>query len=515
MDSRGIPIVVQTTKTSPTTPNRHSLTPNRTPKRHDAYSYPSLKDEKSLLDAYDSFSEACFQSHYNHSMLTEDCRYNIHDLFKSECYVVDNNVPDSPTSNDSQNKRMRSSLIIDTDPPEAQVPNLEMYKKLKTDSMSTKTDIVSSPIEATTPMGEDMEEALDTIMNTATLQQQTQQHYRENAIVTEQVSPTFLNEKSLLTNSVYSDNQEQGLVTQTDTPEMLISSISSIKNNVTLHAQINILVKPHEKSAMVEASKVPTSVPADPVTENPGTPTKQSIEETRVEKPGPKSSSTSTKQSTRPVMRRRVTRSQVKDKKFEFAVPELPPTRRRASARKKKVTETPPNEAKHVMPCPPKSNQTTIGTPTKEVEHDFLETKEPSITPPIETKEPSPRTKKKLETPSDTTNVPIETDTVKKELSKEEVERQKYEAQRKEKIEKEISDLLERFPSLADYYQLIDRTGCGTFSRVYKAKDLRANQYASANKQDESSKYVAIKLILDISTPERVANEIQSLISLR
>jgi hypothetical protein len=517
MDSRGIPIVVQTTKKAPTTPSRNPLTP----KRHDIpsspYVYTNLKDEKSLLDAYDSFADACFQSHYNHSMLTEDCRYNIHDLFKSDCYATENNtssVPDSPKLNHSQNKRMRSTLTIDIDPAEAQVPTLETCKRLKADSsMFTKMDIVSSPIEATTPMGEDMEEALDTIMNTATLKQQKHQEgftTEEESNKANTILTTTMKE-AILHNSTYSveqlNNQEGSVTLKTSSTDHKMDTPEKSSPDIDNCVQIDPIADSSKKSAVVEVLKVVAKVPADPVTKDPGTTTKTSVKE------GP---STPTKESVKkdpdtptkkPAVTRRVTRSQIKDKKIEFAVPELPRSRKKASPKKKKTPETSTKEADEpvVSQTEKISNQTVAPIETKVKEAD-----EPVVS---QTEEISNQTVAPIETK-------VKESEVKTELSNEEVERRKYEAQKKEKIKKEIRNLLERFPSLADYYQLIDRTGCGTFSKVYKAKDLRADQYValdqnSACQQEQGSEHVAIKLILDISTPERVANEIQCLLLLR
>ncbi|KAI7904404.1 kinase-like domain-containing protein [Cokeromyces recurvatus] len=102
----------------------------------------------------------------------------------------------------------------------------------------------------------------------------------------------------------------------------------------------------------------------------------------------------------------------------------------------------------------------------------------------------------------------------------EEVVQRKREARRKEHVQKEINKLLESFPSLAQYYELVDRTGSGTFSKVYKAKDLLKDQYVDWTKDLDqlngiNQDYVAIKLIMDTSSPARMASEIKCLQELR
>lgn len=98
-------------------------------------------------------------------------------------------------------------------------------------------------------------------------------------------------------------------------------------------------------------------------------------------------------------------------------------------------------------------------------------------------------------------------------------------ARRKAESDAEIKEILDGFPSLSRYYQLLHRAGSGTFSRVYKAKDLLVDQYMPHEQKDRLAqalgktaadmKHVAIKVILDISTPARVANEIECLLKLR
>ncbi|KAI8351235.1 kinase-like domain-containing protein, partial [Choanephora cucurbitarum] len=98
-------------------------------------------------------------------------------------------------------------------------------------------------------------------------------------------------------------------------------------------------------------------------------------------------------------------------------------------------------------------------------------------------------------------------------------------ARRKAESDAEIKQILCGFPSLSRYYQLLHRAGSGTFSRVYKARDLLVEEYMPYEQKERLAhalgktaadmKHVAIKVILDISTPARVANEIECLLKLR
>ncbi|KAF5339667.1 hypothetical protein D9757_014858, partial [Collybiopsis confluens] len=90
----------------------------------------------------------------------------------------------------------------------------------------------------------------------------------------------------------------------------------------------------------------------------------------------------------------------------------------------------------------------------------------------------------------------------------------------------EIEDLERAVPELSDDYKLIDRLGTGTFSSVYKARDLNYHEkwynapwhghhhisssayYQSAFRPSGSKVYVAVKRIYVTSSPERIRNEI-------
>ncbi|RKP13515.1 kinase-like domain-containing protein [Piptocephalis cylindrospora] len=95
--------------------------------------------------------------------------------------------------------------------------------------------------------------------------------------------------------------------------------------------------------------------------------------------------------------------------------------------------------------------------------------------------------------------------------------------------------LIHTFPQLADRYCLIGKLGEGTFSSVYKAKDVHHWRYdnsawkegddvaASANDEalrrsrrtQEQAQYVAIKRVYVSASPDRVANEVAILRDLR
>ncbi|KIK64647.1 hypothetical protein GYMLUDRAFT_39661 [Collybiopsis luxurians FD-317 M1] len=93
----------------------------------------------------------------------------------------------------------------------------------------------------------------------------------------------------------------------------------------------------------------------------------------------------------------------------------------------------------------------------------------------------------------------------------------------------EIDDLEKAVPELSDDYKLLDRLGTGTFSSVYKARDLHYHDkwfntpwhgnhppsssayYQSVPFPPGSKVYVAVKRIYVTSSPERIRNEISIL----
>ncbi|EJD36603.1 kinase-like protein [Auricularia subglabra TFB-10046 SS5] len=83
------------------------------------------------------------------------------------------------------------------------------------------------------------------------------------------------------------------------------------------------------------------------------------------------------------------------------------------------------------------------------------------------------------------------------------------EPEERTEIQDEFRELLAAVPRLAREYVLLDRLGTGTFSTVYKARDLLQNRYDNTLwKTNEKESLVAIKRINVTSSPERIRNEI-------
>lgn len=80
-------------------------------------------------------------------------------------------------------------------------------------------------------------------------------------------------------------------------------------------------------------------------------------------------------------------------------------------------------------------------------------------------------------------------------------------------IREEMDQLYNDVPNLTEEYELLDKIGEGTFSTVYKAKDLKGNitQKYSSHFWSETSKYVALKKIYVTSSPQRIYNELNLL----
>ncbi|CCE61507.1 hypothetical protein TPHA_0A04330 [Tetrapisispora phaffii CBS 4417] len=80
-------------------------------------------------------------------------------------------------------------------------------------------------------------------------------------------------------------------------------------------------------------------------------------------------------------------------------------------------------------------------------------------------------------------------------------------------IQAEIDQLYQEVPNLTNEYELIDKIGEGTFSSVYKAKDLkgRVTDKFSSHFWSMDSKYVALKKIYVTSSPQRIYNELNLL----
>lgn len=87
-------------------------------------------------------------------------------------------------------------------------------------------------------------------------------------------------------------------------------------------------------------------------------------------------------------------------------------------------------------------------------------------------------------------------------------------------LSKELAEVNENLQSAK---KKINTYILGTFSKVYKARDLLVDKYMPMEQKDKLSStldgadanFVAVKLIFDISAPLRVANEIHFLTLLR
>ncbi|CCD22801.1 serine/threonine protein kinase CDC7 NDAI_0A06470 [Naumovozyma dairenensis CBS 421] len=80
-------------------------------------------------------------------------------------------------------------------------------------------------------------------------------------------------------------------------------------------------------------------------------------------------------------------------------------------------------------------------------------------------------------------------------------------------IKEEIIALYNDIPALQNSYDIIDKIGEGTFSSVYKAKDIKGNITSRfwPHFWNKSSKFVAIKKIYVTSSPQRIYNELNLL----
>ncbi|AET40024.1 serine/threonine protein kinase CDC7 Ecym_5258 [Eremothecium cymbalariae DBVPG len=84
----------------------------------------------------------------------------------------------------------------------------------------------------------------------------------------------------------------------------------------------------------------------------------------------------------------------------------------------------------------------------------------------------------------------------------------------------EIEELCNAVPQLTEDYQIIDKIGEGTFSSVYKAKDIKGritSRYkdyfwkVSLKDEEDAGPYVALKRIYVTSSPQRIYNELNLL----
>ncbi|KAI8867632.1 kinase-like protein, partial [Ramicandelaber brevisporus] len=75
----------------------------------------------------------------------------------------------------------------------------------------------------------------------------------------------------------------------------------------------------------------------------------------------------------------------------------------------------------------------------------------------------------------------------------------------------ELERVQRLFPGLDEQFILLGKLGEGTFSTVYRAVDIRHNEYEQTEwqKPGQSPRYVAVKNVFAMSSPQRIANEIR------
>lgn len=81
-------------------------------------------------------------------------------------------------------------------------------------------------------------------------------------------------------------------------------------------------------------------------------------------------------------------------------------------------------------------------------------------------------------------------------------------------LKAEINQLYDTMPDLRENYEVIDKIGEGTFSTVYKAKDLNdkvIKRFSAHFWSASPMKYVALKKIYVTSSPQRIYNELNLL----
>jgi hypothetical protein len=485
MDNRGIPIVFPAKRFN-TTPKRTQQ--SLTPKRHEAPSspffVPSIKNELTLLEAYDTFSETRFLSRYQPT--SDDIQCNVRDLYKSNMFT-EIASPKRPKRLRSTNLTIETDLNEDEEEDQSELPYLETSKK-------SRIVTVSSPIEARTPL---CEELLDTFDNSQSdiLPPPPPQPTESLAIIpTKHIQEVALvkpNQEQIVTPEIPLKHQHQ----EQDgcAPQTLLFSDNHIDE---MHINVKVTKKNIKKSLPV-------------------------IESSKIQQEGTQTNNESTS--------RRLTRRQAKLIEKEggspdFIVPETPPPKKRVrrtakakspelnedkTAESKSETKNGKQKIKKQSPNETKQNKGMDEAVVKEIEQQGEAAE-------VEKREEE---KENLIAVEEKEHI-IVTEKTKEELKEEEMKR----AYRKKKSDEEIETILKDFPQLARYYELIEKAGSGTFSRVYKAKDLLVNEYMPLNQKQKLASalgdnadvdYVAIKLIFDISKPIRVAHEIQCLASLR
>ncbi|RCI06705.1 hypothetical protein CU098_013412 [Rhizopus stolonifer] len=536
MDSRGIPIV--TTQKCPTTPRRsHVYTGNNTPRRNDIPSspfvVPNLRNEQSLLEAYDSFTEACFQSHFNHSLASE-C-YTMRDLFKADLFpsLGDLHYP-------STRKR---SLTADTD----DLPNLEVSKKSKNQTVEdddeeeeedeldmydrrTMPDLVQPPIKNNDSHNSPIQERKeDSSLPEQKIQSDQQHTTQDTEPINDQADVTstkedihvvecndLINTRSALDLSefqVSSLSEYQSILSNESFKEVPAIEKQSIRQEEKEIPAIEELVneQKEEQAPIIEKPTIELQQEEQvPVIEVPVIQHKEN-QVPVVEEAASSAQDIDTNKNTPPIQEPINTRSKTRSATAQTITPSPTPSPQRLTrSQKKLLLEQGAEDTLFTIPeLPPSVRRSS------RIKENLAPKSVSKVTKKSVQKKPTNKKPVKEEE-----EAPVAEPTKKKE-SEEEYKRK---LQRKAESDAEIEKINASFPFLTRYYQLLYRAGSGTFSRVYKAKDLLVDQYMPLEQKERlvdamghlaNINHVAIKLILDISTPMRVANEIECLVALR
>lgn len=451
MDSRGIPIVIPGNRYS--SPRRHT---KHIPLRNDIPSSPFIfpsKNEQSLLEVYDSFADACFQSPFNHSILNDDARYNVLEFCNSEICPTDNTPSRSVACSPKEADQREMEETFETKVPELQTSDKSPVKLLRSSTFS---------------------EEENGLFETHML---------------EYIPTSTVTREEMSTDAQLINFSNMAL---TSTEHMSMADHYNEGSDVVMGSQLT--GDKCDKDNTNHVSKIDSTL---------------EIESRLTSKPVNKTPATRKRKS--PEVTSRLTRSQrnLQDQNV-FYIPQITRnTKNPDIIRKhkgKQVINDVINEA---------TSENTSGTTI---------------------------TESTLKTVTETKKT-IAAEKVKSYPEKETDEAKRFYEERREKERKEIQTLVDEFPSLSHYYEFVERAGrgkpspffvclfacllivlnVGTFSKVYKAKDLLVDYYMPIEPkyklesalEGKDANYVAIKLIFNISSPLRVAEEIQYLIMFR
>ncbi|GAA5807449.1 hypothetical protein MFLAVUS_000810 [Mucor flavus] len=402
MDSRGIPIVLPGNKYS--SPRRNTKLTSLRSEVSSPFILPSGRNEPSLLEIYDSFADACFQGHFNHSILNEDTRYNVLDFYKSEICPTDT-TPMQSTFCSPRRAPIESTF-------ESRVPELQDSQQSTAKPITIRSSTFSD--EGTITFESPLMGYMPAVKNTQ-----------------ETIKQDMSTDAQLIAFSDMALNTVEN---------MSIADECNATSEVMAESQLT--VEKCDTDQTKQLSEMDTHL--EPKSSESHTP------QTRKKKPA-----------TRPV---RLTRSQRKLKDQELI--SLPSSTRHV--RKSRAAQKVTSQKDEML-----VNQTNDES-------------------------------------QDKNEKPVDLAT-------------QHKITRKEMEQKEIETIIENFPGLPRYYEFLERAGRGTFSKVYKAKDLLVDLYIPKDQKAKiesslegiDSNYVAIKLIFDISSPLRIAEEIQFLTMFR